>query len=85
MKAIWKYPFEIADEIVLAMPGGAGVLSVQMQGNTPTLWALVDTDAQRELRSFVVWGIGHEHNTAPGSYVGTIQEGQFAWHIFEKR
>lgn len=75
---IFKY--EVSVEI--EMPVGATILSVQMQGGTAQLWALVDPYAGTERRRFAVIGTGWDipdHHV----YLGTWQDGPFVWHLFE--
>lgn len=83
MKVIWKYPFKVADALVVRMPKGARILSVQMQGVLPCLWALVDEDAKREGRLFRVFGTGNPFDAEDGAYIGTFQERGLVWHLFE--
>lgn len=45
--SVWKFPFPfpppgLRDEFELLMPPGAHVLTVQLQGEQPCIWALVD-------------------------------------------
>jgi len=91
MKTIWKFPFEIGDRsgpLILSMPIGSQILSVQMQNDVPTIWAIVDELKDKENRLFMIFGTGQPFG-APGDmcefYVGTIQtaDGGFVWHIFE--
>ena len=85
MKTIYKYPLIPPVEARLRMHEGATPLAVQMQNGEPFLWAVVDTDAPiGEPRRFRTYGTGDA--LAEGEervYIGTIQEGQFVWHIFE--
>ena len=80
-KAIHKYPIEITDEQVVVATAGWQPLSVQMQRNTPCIWALVDPDAAPVQQKVYVNGTGHpvEHN-AP--FLGTIQIGPLVFHVF---
>lgn len=85
MKNILKYPFEINDTVTIRMPGGAKVLSIQYQGNIPTIWAMVDTYNREAHREFFVFGTGHDIPSATTiTYLATIQDPNgFVWHIFE--
>jgi hypothetical protein len=69
----------------LHMPAGAKVLTVQMQGDQPQLWALVDPEQPKEWRTFEIHGTGHPMPTNPGEYVATFQMhgGALVWHVFE--
>lgn len=84
---IYKYPFEIGDDVTISMPRGATVLSVQMQGETPTMWAIVDPKAPIEARRFRIFGTGHPVPSVfgIGNFVATFQQGPFVWHMFDDR
>ncbi len=91
MKQIWKYPLvppPTGDTIEFEMPKGARILTVQMNGQLPALWALVDSGASKEARKFrfIATGtdVGDDSNLA---YVGTFQAegllGILVFHLFE--
>ena len=79
MKTIYKYSLT---QMNIQMPTGAQILHCAMQGDTYCLWALVDTDAPTENRSFRVLGTGWEV-TENMAHIGTCFEGSFVWHIME--
>lgn len=83
MQVIWKYPLEIATDVRLQMPAGARLLTVQIQNETPCLWAVVDPRAEKELRVFSWYGTGHEHSSIPCTHIGTVQLGALVFHLFE--
>jgi hypothetical protein len=75
------------DRSLIRMPVGARVLTVQMQGDNPQLWALVDVSKGTEVREFLTIGTGH---TLPIpahrlTYVNTFQilSGRLVFHVFE--
>ena len=80
---VWKYLIPIQDKFTLLMPVGARPLTFQVQGG-PTMWALVDPDAEQQTREFAVVGTGHADTPESGNYIGTIQHGAFVWHLFER-
>lgn len=86
MKTIYKYPIGSPDSTI-EMPQGAQILTIHDQEDVPTIWALVDTDAEPEGRRFLVFGTGWEitkpHNKHL-SFLGTSfgREG-LVWHVFE--
>lgn len=87
MKKIFKYPVNITDSQNVVMPAGAEILTVQIQGRTPVLWALVDESGLPTQRRIEVHGTGNAIQNSTGlTYIGTIQthEGQFVWHYFER-
>jgi len=86
MKTIWKFPIELADRQNLLMPEGAEILSAQMQGQFLCLWALVNPEARKTVRTIAVNGTGHPIDDAERRYIGTTQMngGTFIWHVFEE-
>ena len=83
MQTIYKYPFEVKNEFTLAMPEGAQVLTVQLQGETPCIWAMVDHDTPMIERTFAVFGTGHPLPKKKSMYISTFQQPPFVWHLFE--
>jgi hypothetical protein len=82
MKRIYKY--ELKDGRGVEMPIGAKVLTIQTQNGLPYIWALVDTDVECDFRYFTIVGTGHDFPEADDfTYINTIQDGPFVWHIFE--
>lgn len=86
MKAIYKYSLRpLGMMFTVEMPKDAAVLTVQVQNNEPHIWAIVETEAPSEQRSFVLRGTGHEFNGNEGRYIGTFQldAAAFVGHLFE--
>lgn len=85
-RAIWKFPLKITDAQEIEMPASAVPLSVQMQGGVMTLWAMVSTERQTEMRSVYIVGTGNPITGPlalhPEWFVGTVQERVFVWHVF---
>ena len=94
-KTIWKYSTLIdgkfIDKFTIKMPKSAEILCVQTdeKNNHPTIWSLVDPEAEEEERDFELYG------TAPAipldmgierKYIGTYQyqRGEFVGHLFER-
>jgi hypothetical protein len=87
---IWKFPLPSHGGASVKMPKGARILSVQNQGEHPTLWAMVNPSEQveKEHRHFFVAMTGHplgRHVDAHDTFLGTVQlaEGAFVAHVFE--
>lgn len=82
MKTIWKYTLQ--PDIILEMPAGAEVLSVQVQGDGINLWALVEPNADKEERRFMSFVTGHD---VPGGmlrkFIGTVHLQGGDIHVFE--
>lgn len=83
MKTIVKYPFSIDDRFQINMPQGAQILLVELQGEQPTMWALVDTDVGPEPRRFAIFGTGHPVGEGV-QHVGSFQMRPYVWHLFEE-
>ena len=86
MQAIWKFPLTCADKGIIAMPKGAKVLCVQTQLDEPQIWAVCNIGAEKEDRTFAIYGTGHVHESIGGEYVGTFQMrgGSLVFHVFEE-
>lgn len=85
---IWKFKIEIVDSQEIPMPTGAQVLTVQMQGGTPFIWAICDPLAPMKDRGFALYGTGHhvqDMDLPYLRYVGTFQMegGSLVFHLFE--
>lgn len=89
MKQIWKFPLH-PDVIAYDMPAGAKILTVQVQDDTPVLWALVNPLAPKEPRQirFIPTGQDMEGDNNGGlEYINTFQiptaRGILVFHAFE--
>lgn len=88
MKAVWKYPLAVEDEVEIEMPIGAVLLTVAVQGDTPQLWALVDPNAVTCIHSILTRGTGHSIDPSDVKgygYIGTYQllGGSLVLHVFD--
>lgn len=85
MKTVWKFGFPVDDRFRVSMPAGARILSVQAQRECPCLWALVDSSAEPEVRTFRLAGTGHPVDDGL-TYLGSFQMagGRLVWHLFEE-
>jgi hypothetical protein len=82
MKTIYKYTVRRSCNKI-AIPKGASILSVNMQGADCCMWALVDSNAETEEREFEIVGTGWQLYDNL-SYVGTcFANDGFVWHIVE--
>ncbi len=82
---IYKYEIKLDDDQTISLPTGAKILTVQIQGRIPYIWAMFDENlGGLEPRKISVIGTG---NPMPevGRYIGTFQmlEGMLVWHVFE--
>lgn len=86
MNTVWKF-YLTNDVTSLEVPRGAKFLHVDFQNSMPCVWALVDTEAQKETRLVLIVGTGHEINVRPvmldhiGSFL--MKDGALVFHAFE--
>jgi hypothetical protein len=87
MRTIHKYQLQVVDNQSVIMPRGARIMTVQVQRGIPSLWAEVDDQAEVEQRTILTYGTGHPLWSELATYLGTyqIQNGDLAFHVFEKR
>jgi hypothetical protein len=79
METIYKYPLKLTGEQTIEMPRGAEILSVQDQGGTICVWALVDTKSETKQYTFRIYGMFERMIYA---HVGSVQQDGFVWHVF---
>lgn len=82
-RAIYKYRFEISDDVRIELPAGAEVLHAEMQHGEPTLWVKVNPKAVKIVRFFRVVGTGQLFDDDRLTHVATFQQPPFVWHMFE--
>lgn len=84
MRAIYKYPLDLVDSQILVLPSSAKPLSVQLQGGLICLWADVPAGQFIVEKEVVISIVGTGHTIPPGAvnYLGTVQQGQFVWHVY---
>lgn len=81
MNKIFKYPLEITRTQKVKMPYGARVLTLQMQGDVPAIWAEVDPNAELLEYTINMYGTGWDMPDNHGRYLGTIVE-DYVWHFY---
>ena len=100
MKTIWKFEFEVDDDIEIEMPEYAQVLHVDVQfqrdpnarvgepaiHEVPCIWARVDTERPMVKRRFLLAGTGHPLPDASLEHLGSFKMAQdrLVFHLFEK-
>lgn len=84
-KAVWKYEVGLKSHFVHEMPTGAKFLVGKMQREEPQMWFLVDPDAAKEQRQFIVVGTGHREVPPGAVYLFSfmVSDGTFVFHVFE--
>lgn len=83
MRTIYKYALLLTGSQTLLLPSSAKPLSVQLQGEQLCLWAEVG-DEWNPGKEVVISIVGTGHPIPPGAvnYLGTVQQGQFVWHVY---
>lgn len=88
MKRIYKYQLAVDDVQEIEMPAGARPIAVQVQHDTPYLWAIVNHDSNNSKMNvaFRTYGTGHQMDDLDEypAYVGTYQlkDGMLVFHVF---
>lgn len=87
MRTVWKYELALQEDQVLEVPCPAKPLCVQMQRETPCLWALVEPECDESIQLRIkIAGTGNEAAVHPDAqYLGTFQvgDGAFVFHVFD--
>ena len=87
MKTVYKYPLQVVDRLVVTLPAGSRILTIQAQDDVPCIWAVVNQDTDKlELRDFRIIGTGHPFPDEWPIYVGTFQlmGGRLVFHVFTR-
>ena len=82
---VWKYPVRDGT-FAIQMPKGAKILCGQRWKEVPAIWAQVDPNAEKETRTFICMGTGHEIDyDGELRYIHTFQfmGGDRVSHLFE--
>ena len=86
MKIIYKYNLEITYDQLIEIPINAEILTVQIQYGELQLWAIVESDSQKEKRHIRIHDTGQGmSNVEKLRYISTFQilNGDFIFHVFE--
>jgi hypothetical protein len=83
MQAIYKYPLEITDLQGVQVPLGAKPLSVALVREQLCLYCLVNIyEEELESLSVAIYGTGHKRHNISGTFLGTVVDRPFVWHVF---
>lgn len=83
-KVIYKYELNFKSVTTIEMPKSAEVLTIQMQNGIPCIWAKLNPDQEKQLRTFMLIGTGHSFEDFGNlNYIGTIQDSYYVFHCFE--
>lgn len=86
---IWKFEVPLTDEILIKIPKGGKILSLQLQRQKPCIWVLVNPLNEKESRMFewyVTGGTLAINEKSAHIYIGTCQlfDGDYVLHLFER-
>lgn len=82
-RRIFKYTLDLKDQQEIETFLGACFLTTQLQHDSIQVWAVVDTEAPRQRWMFSIKGTGGLlENQSLNGYIGTVQKGDFVWHVF---
>jgi hypothetical protein len=82
-KVIYKYPFVIADEQKIQLPRDHKILMVEMQGDTPCIWAEIDPKSPIVVYWFYIHGTGHKFDDWGLTHIASFQDGPMVWHLYQ--
>lgn len=83
MKSIYKYPID--DGVIVEAPIES-ILDVQFQNGELVTWATINDRQPNRKILFKIFGTGWEFpdDFEFGTYLKTVQDGPWVWHIFAK-
>lgn len=83
-RTIWKFPLQTKLQQFIEIPRVYELLTVQAQDGVPTLWAIVNPAAKKEVvrvDMFPTGGSAPEHHDH-AKHLGTVQIDGLVWHFF---
>jgi hypothetical protein len=86
MSIILKQEIGVVARQLITLPVHAKILSFQKQRNKLVIWYMAEQNEVLERRIFQVIGTGNEFYTKMENlqYIGTVQDDNFVWHLFEE-
>lgn len=81
---IHKQALAIQDRTEILVPRGSQILKVAMQDGRLTVWYRFNDrmDDRRDRMLFRIVGTGHPHDASSGTYIDSVFDGPFVWHVF---
>ena len=81
---IYKYNID-SMSVIISLPTGFEILKVDIQGDQPVLWALVnpDPDCKKEMVSIKLFFTGISMSDHPGKYISTFTKDGLVFHAFK--
>lgn len=82
INTIWEFPLKLTDRQKVQLPEDATIMSVGLDpSGCLCLWAAVDKAATARDFEIIIVGTG-DSLPAVGSFLGTVTQGSFVWHVF---
>lgn len=86
MQTICKYPLDLTDQQTIELPIIREILDVQFQNGVACIWVKLESDDEvKELVTINTYGTGHLIPRIEQKYIGTYQDGNFVFHVFEDK
>lgn len=87
MTVIYRYPLQIADEVVIEAPTLARWLTVAIKDGRLTVWAEVEPSRATIGYLFHIYGTGHPMRSINQHYIGTVMDvlptgRTLVWHVY---
>lgn len=82
-RVIYKYPLELQIRNEVMMPRLARPRCVQMQRGRICLWVECYPENELTVRTFHIIGTGNTIPPEAEEYIGTVQDGEVVWHVYE--
>ena len=80
---IYKYPLELNDAQMVLLPPNYKILHVGEQNRQLTMWAAVEPSPEIVEVMIEIIGTGNDYNPEGKTFLGTVIQGEFVWHIFK--
>lgn len=81
MRRIFKYEIGVTDDQEIILPHDFKVLTAQFKDEELCIWA--DTNGDYEVRlPIYVFGTGFAIYRRDLTYIATVQQDEFVWHIY---
>lgn len=85
MNAIYKYPVPFDTNQAIELPRGAMLLDLQIQNDSPMLWAVIDLDEPARQKFHIRMsgsGLALDFDPRGAILQRTTQMGNLVWHWF---
>lgn len=87
-KVIYRYLLAMQEFQEVELPANSKILSVQFQGESLYLWAMVNKKPGEAVQKHVIeiYGTGQDIECGMGvrrNHLATLQSQGFVWHVFE--